>query len=218
MLLIIFLKDSINKSLRRYFVLLLYNSMIKYFYIFALFISASASAQTVTNIYWTTQSELPVNQTIYYNRSIPLIWSDFQGKPELTGDVAALTMSGFGYKASMKSVNQSSSLDISVYCYFSKPKSWVKPDRNTDYILSHEQHHFDITYLVATMFVEKLKQQNLTASNANSLLPKIYKECCDLMGKMQDEYDDQTNHGQRKDMQLRWHDTITKRLAAISSQ
>lgn len=189
--------------------------MLKYFYLLLFIFPVSVSAQSTTNIYWTTESDFPASQTIYYNKDIPLTWQDFQGRPVLTGNVAALTMSGFGYKASMKSVNEASTLNLSVYCYFSIPKSWVKPDRKTNYILNHEQHHFDITYLVATMFIEKLKQQKITISNANTLLPKIYNDCCDIMNKMQDEYDLQTAHGQDKEMQQQWHETITKRLAAI---
>ncbi len=191
--------------------------MQKYFYLLFFIFPASVSAQSTTNIYWTSESDFPVSQTIYYNKNIPLIWQDFQGKPELSGKVAALTMSGFGYKASMKSVNEASTLNLSVYCYFSKPKSWVKPDRKTNYILSHEQHHFDITYLVAAMFIEKLKQQKITISNVNTLIPKIYNDCCDIMNKMQDEYDQQTANGQNKERQQQWHETITKRLAALDN-
>lgn len=189
--------------------------MTRYIFIFIFLFATKAQGQTVTNVYWTQETTMPANQTIYYNPAKPLVWDDFQGAPTLTGRVAAITMSGFGYKASSRSGNGKEEINISIYCYFSKPKSWVKPDKKNDYILSHEQHHFDISYLVATMFAEKLKQQNLSFQNVNTILPKIYKECTDLLDKMQDEYDGQTQNGQLKDEQMKWHKTLLSRLASV---
>ena len=185
--------------------------------IFCLFIffSLHTSAQTTTNVYWTTETSMPASQTIYYDAGTPLVWNDFKGAPQTIGRVAATTMSGFGYKASSRTTNGKDEINISIYCYFSKPKSWVKPDKKTDYILSHEQHHFDISYLVAVMFAEKVKQQELTFRNVNTILPKIYQECTELLGKMQDEYDGQTQNGQLQDEQLKWHNTLLSRLAAV---
>ncbi|MBS1495403.1 MAG: hypothetical protein JSU03_09320 [Bacteroidetes bacterium] len=171
------------------------------------------SAQFITNVYWVDEKMMPNNETIYYHPNSKLKWSDFNGEPNLTGNVAAITASGFGYKATMKNNGTKGQLNIAVYCYFNKNKSWVKPDKKTGYILNHEQHHFDVSFIAANLFFERLKKAGINFNNYNKVLPDIYKECCDLMNKMQDEYDGQTKNGQLKDVQEKWNRFIISKLA-----
>lgn len=181
-----------------------------------LFIFTAVKAQVTTNIYWTEKSDLPSSQVIFYNPAKELQWPDFKGVPATSGIVAAITMSGFGYTASMKRNGNKGEINIGIYCYFNKEKSWVKPDKKTAYILTHEQHHFDISYIAARIFADRLKNTVITTSNINALLPAIYKECCDIMNKLQDDYDGQTKNGQLKEMQLKWNNTLDEKLLAIT--
>lgn len=186
------------------------------FFFILLFGTVASKAQIITNIYWTQESNMPKSEVIYYKNSQKLQWSDFAGVPILTGNVAAITMSGFGYNASMKRNGDQGEINISVYCYFSKPKSWVKPDKKTAYILNHEQIHFDISYIAASLFIAKLKNSNITTKNINTVIPPIYQEYCDLMNKMQDDYDGQTKNGQVKELQEKWNNEINKKLSVIA--
>jgi hypothetical protein len=102
-----------------------------------------------------------------------------------------------------------------VYCYFNKNKSWVKPGRTTDYILQHEQHHFNISYIAAKIFQDKLKEADFTLSNYNTLLPQLYNEACAVMNKLQDDYDGETKNGQLNDKQDRWNNYVDTALAGI---
>lgn len=183
------------------------------FLIFLVSLTVSSKAQMVTNVYWTQESNMPKSEVIYYKPSQKLRWTDFTGTPILTGNVAAITMSGFGYSATMKRSGDQGEINIAVYCYFSKPKSWVKPDKKTAYILNHEQIHFDISYIAASLFIAKLKSLNITSKNINSVIPPIYKEFCDLMNKMQDDYDNETKNGQLKEMQDKWNNEIHQRIS-----
>ncbi|MEO6406890.1 MAG: hypothetical protein ABIY51_15045 [Ferruginibacter sp.] len=169
-------------------------------------------AQLNTHVIWTEQSSIPSSDIIYYHPQSSLQWKDFQGMPVVNHRAAAITVSGFGYKASLKNIGSKGDLVISVYCFFNKPKSWVKEGHTTSYILAHEQNHFDISYLATNIFIEKLKATNFTTSNMNSLLPKIYTECCDIMNKLQDDYDGQTKNGQVKDAQKKWNEFINEKL------
>ena len=182
----------------------------------SLFLCSQISAQVTTNIYWTEQTEMNKNNTIYYNSSKNLVWDDFKGVPGPPGPVAAITASGFGYKANMSSSNGKGEINISVYCYFNKKGSWVKPGKTTPYILTHEQHHFDVSYLAAGIFMNKIKNTVITTSNINTVLPKIYKECCDMMNKMQDDYDGQTMNGQLEDKQKKWNTFFAEKLPLIT--
>lgn len=160
---------------------------------------------------------MPSSETIYYTSSNPLTWNDFKGKPDNNSVAAAITASGFGYKADFKSSGTKSQLNIGIYCYFNKKSSWVKPGKTTDYILAHEQHHFDISFLAAGVFLEKLKAAGITRQNYNAILPKLYNECVALMNKMQNEYDSQTKNGQLKDKQAQWNDYVSAKIKAATN-
>ena len=184
--------------------------------VFLFFISYSLNAQLVTKVQWTKQTSMSLSDVIYYNSENKLVWGDFRGTPVEGGRTAAITMSGFGYTAGMRSSGQKGQLDIQVYCFFNKNRSWVKPGRNTAYILTHEQHHFDISYIAANIFIDKIQSEALTNENYNALLPRIYNECITIMNKMQDDYDSQTNNGQEKDRQEKWNRFIDDKITIIT--
>ena len=190
----------------------------KFFSLFSLllFVYMLANAQVSTNVYWTDQTEMNKNNTIYYNPEKKLVWDDFKGVPGPPSPVAAITASGFGYKANMNSSGGKGEINISVYCYFNKKGSWVRQGKTTLYILNHEQHHFDVSYLAAGIFMNKIKNTVITTSNINSVLPKIYKECCDMMNKMQDDYDGQTMNGQLEDKQKKWNAFFAEKVPLIT--
>jgi hypothetical protein len=143
--------------------------------------------------------------TIYYTGTTPkLAWDDFKGSPREAGYTAALTSSGFGFGAGMHSVGDKGTLNITVYSFFLKNNSWVKADRKTAYILNHEQHHFDISYIGMRNFVQQLKETKFTLGNYAVKLNTIYNECYQAMEQMQNDYDTQTRNGQQKDKQAEW--------------
>ena len=176
----------------------------------------SVSAQFVTNVFRTEQSGMDPNDIIYYNSAKNLTWKDFKGDPQEAGSVAAITSSGFGYKADMKTSGGKGQINVAVYCYFSKGKSWVKPGRTTPYILNHEQHHFDASFLASNLFIEKTKNITLTPANCNVILPRLYRECCDMMNKLQNDYDGQTKNGQLPDIQEKWNSFFSQRLPLLT--
>jgi hypothetical protein len=184
--------------------------------LFSSVISAAVMGQFSSNVYWTEQTTLPSSETIYYNPVRALSWNDFKGKPDNNSVASAITASGFGYKADFKSVGPRSQLNVAVYCYFNKKNSWVKEGKTTSYILTHEQHHFDISFLAAGLFMEKLKAAGITRSNYNVLLPKLYNECVAIMNKMQNDYDSQTKNGQLRDIQSQWNELVSTKLKAAT--
>lgn len=177
-------------------------------------LSIPASDALDTTVVWTEQSPMPASEVIYFNPDRKLKWSDFRGTP-VEGRAAAITVSGFGYRARVTTGDLENKLVIQVYCYFNKNKSWVKPGRTTDYILEHEQKHFDIAYIAARIFESKLAEANFTISNYNDLLQKIYDDSSLIMNKMQEDYDRQTRNGQEKEKQMEWNSMVSESLASI---
>ncbi len=185
------------------------------FIILSLFYYTHTDIQLETSVSWTTSTNLSAADVEYYQPENLLKWEDFKGKPTSEDRAAAVTVSGFGYQANVKTSGGSGSLDIKVYCYFHKNKSWVKPGRNTPYILKHEQHHFDISYIAATIFLEKLHNAKFTTNNYDALLAQIYEESTSVMNSMQDDYDGETKNGQLRDVQAKWNNTLDDKLIEL---
>jgi hypothetical protein len=185
------------------------------FLILSLFLYTSRPGQLQTTVTWTKETALHPDEVIYFEPGENLVWDDFRGTPPPGDRAAAVTVSGFGYQANVRTSGGSGNLDIKVYCYFHKDKSWVKPGRNTPYILKHEQHHFDISYIAASIFLEKLRSANFTTSNYDHLLAQIYDESTDIMNSMQDDYDGQTKNGQLRNMQAEWNNTVDTQINDI---
>lgn len=177
----------------------------------------SAKAQTIVNIQWQNIKPGYSSDMIHYDSKRKLTWPDFKGQPVAASPAAAVTQSGFGYQLAMQSSNGKTTINITVYCYFDKNKSWVKKGMNNDYALLHEQHHFDVTYINTCLFLQKLKAAKINKSNYNALVVKIHDECLKEMDKMQDDYDGETSNGRKPAMQASWNKKIDKQLAAIPS-
>jgi hypothetical protein len=188
--------------------------MAKYFFI-SLFLvtSFSCNAQVTVTVKWQQYVPAPKSDTIYYNGSKKLNWLDFKGKPDPKSDASAITSSGFGYMAGMQSRNGKTDIAITVYCYFSKPNSWVRNE--SAYALNHEQHHFDVTYITTNLFIEKLKVAKFTKNNYDAVIDKIYTESCRQLEKMQNDYDGQTRNGRLKNIQAEWNEKIQQQLISL---
>lgn len=180
-----------------------------------LLVSGSVYAQFTVSVHW--QAIKPGNggDTIYYDPERKLTWDDFRGKPVAASPAAAITESGFGYKMSMQSRNNRTRVVITVFCYFNKKGSWFKKNMDSDYALLHEQHHYDITYINACLFIQKLKEANINWGNYDSIVEKIHDESFAALDKMQDEYDGQTSNGRINRMQNAWNKKIDEQLAAL---
>jgi hypothetical protein len=180
------------------------------------FVFHSSNAQFTSSVYWTEQTTLVPADVVYYNKERPLAWKDFKGTAQESSIASAMTASGFGYKADVKNNGSKGQIIIGVYCFFNKNSSWVKAGKTTGYILSHEQNHFSISYIAACYFIEKLKATEISSVNYNTILAKLYKESCDYMNKMQQDYDGQTKNGQLKDIQAKWDQFVSNKVNSIT--
>jgi hypothetical protein len=186
-----------------------------FFLLILLSFTNAVLAQVSTVVSWTEKTKLETKNTIYYNAARKLTWNDFKGVSNQPEPIAAITSSGFGYMCNMHTVDGKGAINVNIYCYFNKPNSWVRKGKNTAYILNHEQHHFDVTYIAAKMFIDKVKAAGLTTSNMDVMLSKIYKECCGVMNKMQNDYDAETKNGLLKNKQEEWNKFIDAQLISF---
>lgn len=177
--------------------------------------TAAGFAQTTVKIQWVQRVPAESSDTIFYSPNRKLSWPDFKGTPDTKSEAIAITASGFGFVSGVKYKNGKVNIDIAVYCYFGENNSWVKPGRESVYALNHEQHHFDITYIATSLFMQKLKAATFTWENYNDVLNRIYAESSRQLEKMQNDYDGQTKNGQLENVQAVWNKKIEKQLAAL---
>ena len=189
---------------------------LKYLFIIFLIITATVSqAQLTVNIQWSIAPPSKNNDSIFYTADKKLTWDNFKLNSADKSDAAALTTSGFGYDAALNMVGNKGTFTITVYCYFLHSKSWYKTGHKNDYVLNHEQRHFDISYYGACLFMAKLKEANFTTANYSSLLDSIYNAAYTEMNAMQNEYDKQTNNGRDKIKQAEWNKKIDTAISTL---
>ena len=155
---------------------------------------------------------------IFYTPNTKLTWDDFKGKPDKASDAAAITNAGIGFKMAFHSKDNLATLNITVDCNFSKNDSWVKKGMKTDYILTHEQHHFDIAYIFAMKFIHDLKVAKYTMSNYSKTIENIYYTNQTALLQMQNQYDSETKNSQIAAMQALWNKKIDGEIDSISKQ
>lgn len=145
---------------------------------------------------------------IYWNESRKLTWADYKGKVQTGSDAAASTATylgieynfgrdGFGYK---------------ITCSFSKSKSWGL--HKTDYILLHEQGHFDIAEIFARKLNKKMGEYKFNEATFKDDLRNLYQSLMTEKDAFQNQYDEETNHSIKKEKQAEW----LKKIAALLTE
>lgn len=185
--------------------------------IILIFISSISYSQSFKVVVNYVKNDGTVNNSNIYYGTKKVSWIDFKGKPDYTVGFEALTSSEIGINYTLDQVNNDYVLNVNVYCDFLKPQSYVKPDKKTAYILNHEQHHFDLTYIYTKKFINRLKSASFTADNYESLMNGIYNECVFELSKKQEEYDNDTHHSEIVSKQEEWNKKIDTELASLNN-
>jgi len=147
------------------------------------------------------------NKTISWTPARRLMWDDFLCEPQHEGDAVASTSTSLGLSYQVRD-NQ---LTFHITCDFSKEKSWGL--LKTDYILAHEQGHFDITEIHARKLYEALYQYQFNPSTFKKDISEIYSRIVKEKEDMQEGYDGITDHSRKRGLQMEWLEKINKLLA-----
>ncbi len=95
-------------------------------------------------------------------------------------------------------------------CVFDKTSSWGKI--KTDYILSHEQGHFDIAEIFARKLYRILKNYTFNTRSSPKEIPALYRQLMKEEGEFQNQYDSETNFSRDKPQQAAWLEKIQQEL------
>jgi hypothetical protein len=136
-----------------------------------------------------------------------LIWEDFLCEPKVGTDAVASTSTSLGIAYQLTN----GELKYHITCYFNKEKSWGL--MKTDYILAHEQGHFDITEIFARRLNEALQNYHFSKKNFKKDIGQIYQSIVSQKEEYQKNYDSETDHSRNRKVQYDWLERIDVLLA-----
>lgn len=143
-----------------------------------------------------------------------LIWDDFKANPQPESEFDANTNSGLSFSWGFKKNNDVIELTYEVTSYFNPWLSWVKVNSGKDYLLKHEQLHFDITELHARKLRKKLAEVNSASllKDPKGILTRIYQSVEKERATMQLKFDKESRHSMDKEGEARWQDFVRTEL------
>jgi len=147
------------------------------------------------------------DEMIPWRNQRKLSWDDFLSSPQKQGDAVASTSTSLGISYQVKN----GELSYTITCNFSRRKSWGL--LKTEYILAHEQAHFDITELHARKLYEALYHYEFNPDTFKKDIAAIYERIVKEKEGMQEAYDSETDHSRKKRLQYDWLEKIDSLLA-----
>lgn len=158
---------------------------------------------------------------IFWEQDV-LNWEDFKAQPIAESKFDANTNAGLSFSWGLKKDNEVIELTYEVSSYFNPYLSWVKEDSDKDYLLKHEQLHFDITELHARKLQKKLAEVNPASlhKDPKGILTRIYQSVEKERTAMQLRFDKESRHSVDKEGEARWQQFVRTELlkyANISS-
>lgn len=163
---------------------------------------------------WGLNNCKPDDPKILWNKDSLLRWDDFQGKIPATVATAAMTYTTIGLNTFDYTTT---SYNVSIKAMFVKNKSWVQIKKTTDYLLKHEQLHFDIAELFARKLRKGLIEGKFTGSQLSNQVTAMFKNYNSKLEAYQAKYDKETNHSRITEKQEQWESTVPKELLKLDS-
>ena len=151
----------------------------------------------------------PENTLIEWTHNRKLTWSDFKAVPEKNNAAAALTSTSIKIDCGYSN----STAEYHIRCSFDPSKSWGRV--KNDYILSHEQAHFDIAEIYARKLNKDLKSYKPDENNFSKDVNKIYEKVMREYYEEQEKYDHETNFSINRARQEEWLKKVSEELSGL---
>lgn len=152
---------------------------------------------------------------IPWDKSRSLSWEDFKAAPKKHLSYKANTNSGLSFSWNTRESSNGMIFNYEVVSNFYPNQSWVKEIEEVEYLLAHEQLHFDITELHARK-LRKALESFMPGSKMKKELNDIYSEIEQQRRQMQNQFDKETNHSIKKAAEYKWRKFIEKELNKLS--
>lgn len=164
------------------------------------------SLLTIINLQTYAQPDL-----IKWNKNVKIKWADFKGKQDIHSPFAAMSAVGIHYKYYSWSNKKVYKIRFEIYSGFDKTKSWSKKRLETPHMLQHEQLHFDICGLVSREFRKEAEHRSYSKNFKNEI-NGLFNKYSQSLQKLQQKYDEQTQHSENIVKQQEWENLVYKEL------
>lgn len=157
-------------------------------------------------------------QKIIWQEDRKLVWDNFKSPVNRKNrpDVAAYTHCGWEYSV-VKSTNPKSPVKIEIAAIFHEDRSWKDVKKINDYILLHEQKHFDIAEMFVRKFRKEILEKIKTSGDYNKNFKAVYSKISNDYKNFQMSYDRATEHGMNKEKQAEYNAIIAEELDNLKS-
>jgi hypothetical protein len=145
------------------------------------------------------------NDTIIWQQDSLLTREDFKGRvsKQWAGCAATCIM--------IIPIETNGNVVFSVQAVFIKSKSNII--QTSDYVLKHEQLHFDICELYARKLRKMMSDKDFTkVKDIQHEITMMYTKVNNEFGKYEEKYDIDTNHGENPAKQKVWEDDVANQM------
>ncbi|NDC40390.1 MAG: DUF922 domain-containing protein, partial [Chitinophagia bacterium] len=147
-----------------------------------------------------------------------LTWADFLGKPDRNEDERTAAAVRPAIYAVVEDVEEHDNgriaIKFKVKCAF-QSAAWVREGigkEHSQYLLNHEQEHYDIALTFANKLQAELSGRDYSATNYQKEVDDIFYPLLDKYEQTQAAYDNEGNHSLIKEKQLLWDCRIKRCL------
>ena len=157
--------------------------------------------------------ELPDRtHVIVWDENRLLLYNDFKSDSGPKGSEAALAVVGMEYSASMSLRKY----EVSIVTMFDTRKSWFSKEMfGNEYILKHEQGHFDLAEIHSRRLRKAITESNFRNKDVFNKVSAMYKEANRKLHQDQLRYDRETHHSVKPEEQKLWEEKISSELRSL---
>lgn len=149
------------------------------------------------------------NDTIIWKQDSLLRPTDFKARPKPNGPLGLTASMLFIYSG-----ESDGELIFYVEALFVKSKSYIT--KSSEYVLRHEQLHFDICELNARKLRKKLSETDFKkVKKLTEEIQKQFNNSISQIHKEQEKYDKETEHGLNSAKQAIWNESIQKQIKEL---
>lgn len=158
------------------------------------------------------------SQRIEWKKDKKLVWSNFKSKinNQHGKDIVAYTHCGWVYSV-IKSSSPKGAAKVTINTILNEDKSWKDDKRINDYILNHEQKHFDIAEIFARKIRKEIVEKIKTTSDYDRYFQSMYNRIVNDYKSFQALYDSVTEHGMNKEKQAEYDILISNELEQLKN-
>jgi hypothetical protein len=149
-----------------------------------------------------------------YDVDSTLSWDDF--RMQYSPNAKYVAEVEVNFNISTRPTRFRDSVITEIHAYLDPDSSYVKPGRQTDSLLRHEQGHYQIAEIYARKLRKTISEMKYCPTYTDSVV-RLYKSLHVEYRKFQVAYDVQTNHSLNRPQQAIWNMKIDSLLTAYSA-